>query len=89
MDTIRDYELAIFQRRSQTIYSHPGRRARADRQSFDYTVEEFRAFIRYEQVRAEALRRHGWRMSVARVQQICARAEAKLRKRLAEVFKTL
>jgi hypothetical protein len=37
-------------------------------------------------VRAELLRRYGWRMSVARVQQICATAEAKLRKRLAEVF---
>jgi hypothetical protein len=44
------------------------------------------AYRTYEQVRAELLRRHGWRMSVARVQQICATAEAKLRKRLADVF---
>jgi hypothetical protein len=44
------------------------------------------AYRTYEQVQAEHPRRHGWRMSVARVQQICTTAEAKLRKRLAEVF---
>jgi 5-methylcytosine-specific restriction endonuclease McrA len=48
MLTLSDYELAIFRRRSQTIYGHQGRRARADRQTLDYTLEEFRAFLRQQ-----------------------------------------
>jgi hypothetical protein len=44
------------------------------------------AYRNYEQVQAELLCRHGWRTSVARVRQICATAEAKLRKRLGEIL---
>jgi hypothetical protein len=67
------------------------RKRRRSRNDPPLTLKHLRAdlaYRTYEQVRAELLRRHGWRMSVARVQQICATAEAKLRKRLAEVFET-
>jgi hypothetical protein len=36
----------------------------------------------YEEIREELFRRHGWKMSTVRVQQLCTRAEAKLRRRL-------
>lgn len=39
----------------------------------------------YREVAAELLRRHGWKLSTVRVQQLCLLAEAKLRRRLAEL----